>query len=296
MWVFSCLVGENSHGLLGGMFVQMKIKEILLFILLVVGLVACNRVSQDTVLTPLLEVYEITLKEEGNSNAKYISNLDSFIYGCEMNYENSLNVLDINDENNISNLNVGASFSPHDADTIIIEDIVINKYKNLLRRVGLYARRLPESSDNLRNYEAFIIVTCEDGYITQQILDLSVSHRLNCEAPWDIEIDQENPFNFHFADYNSNGYLDMGLRASPGGSLMNDPHYIWTWDIELMQFMQNPELELISWGGSIQLIEEGYIISSFRIAPGHYVLLKYSYIDDDLVLIHSEETINKRNN
>ena len=66
---------------------------------------------------------------------------------------------------------------------------------------------------------------------------------------WDVEIDPENSMNFQLTDYNANGYLDMGLRASPGGPLMSDPHYFWAWDIDSDEFVKNEELELINGGG-----------------------------------------------
>ena len=56
--------------------------------------------------------------------------------------------------------------------------------------------------------------------------------------------------------------LAIILPACGRAEFMNDSHYIWLWDSDTMQFIRNEELELISWGGSISLSDEGYSVYS----------------------------------
>ena len=175
-------------------------------------------------------------------------------------------------------------------DILIEKSVYIDSAQTIFRTITLQAiRRMNTEHEAIHEYDVSIIVVNEYGYITQQIHNLTASYRFLRTASWDIEVDADNPLNFHLVDYDGDGYLDMGLRASPGGSLMNDPHYIWLWDVELMQFVRNDELELVSWGGSISLRENGHIFSSFRLTSGHYVFLEYSFYNRYLTLIQYKE-------
>jgi len=155
--------------------------------------------------------------------------------------------------------------------------------------VQLEMWQLHSNFENHHEYEIDITIMTEDGTITQKITGIQASYRYRRTMSWHIEVDFNNPLNFHFSDYNGDGYLDMGLRFAPGGSMMNDPHYIWLWDSYLNQFIRNNKLEWISNEGSIELMEDGTIHSSSRITMGHYSLRIFTFIDGYLTLIENKE-------
>jgi len=130
------------------------------------------------------------------------------------------------------------------------------------------------------------------GFIVQEITDIRASYHLQF-GNW-VRIDPDNPLNFHIADYNGDGYMDMGLRISPGGSMMNDPHYIWLWDEALEKFVRNAALERISDEGSIwwdddSWLGSGNIHSHTRGAAEHDVWSSFEFMDGYLVHVQSRE-------
>ena len=88
------------------------------------------------------------------------------------------------------------------------------------------------------SYDATITIKTVYGELIQKITKIKTSPI----SQKFISINYENPFNFHFSDYNANGFLDMGLRIGTGGSIRNDPHWFWLWDDEISQFIRNYEL------------------------------------------------------
>ena len=76
------------------MFVQMKTKAILLFILLAFSLNACNKIPQDAEITPFLKTYEIALTEDDYKNDDYTYKFNTAIHGNDTNdvnyFENSI--------------------------------------------------------------------------------------------------------------------------------------------------------------------------------------------------------------
>jgi len=142
-------------------------------------------------------------------------------------------------------------------------------------------RPLPASSlTTLYEYEASITVMYEDGTLIQQITDLEISYGINFGL---VEIQPENPANFHFADYNNDGFQDMALRKSIGSSLTSDPHYFWLWNTELEQFERNYELEALSRSSSISLAYDGNVRTFLRHTLGHYVQETHKYLDGNLI-------------
>jgi len=130
-----------------------------------------------------------------------------------------------------------------------------------------------------------------DGTV-QEITELRASYN-KAFGNW-VRIDADNPLNFHLADYNADGYMDMGLRKSPGGSMMDDPHYIWLWCTELGQFVRNAELEFMSYEGSIwqdadSWLGVGNIHSHASGGMGHDVWRSYSFINGELVHVQTWE-------
>jgi len=143
------------------------------------------------------------------------------------------------------------------------------------------------------HYEAVITILSSCGELIQEISDIVVFPILRPIFP--IIFDDENPLNFHFADYNADGFLDMGLRWIQGGSMQNDPHYFWLWNVETEQFIRNHELEEWSKEASVWedanswLSDAGNIHSRTRIAPGHYFWSTRAFIDGELTTIQTLE-------
>jgi hypothetical protein len=135
-------------------------------------------------------------------------------------------------------------------------------------------------------YEATITIHRECGELIQEITGIGIYPNMSMPFIW---IDEENPYNFHFADYNGDGFLDMGLRMTPGGSMRNDPHYFWLWCVESAQFVRNHELEILSDFASVTLNEHGNISAHSRETSGHYYFEIFSFEGGELVHIGTEE-------
>jgi hypothetical protein len=140
-------------------------------------------------------------------------------------------------------------------------------------------------------YDVAITIQTPCGEVIQEITGLSVSPILRSFIP----IDYENPFNFHFADYNADGFLDMGLRLWAGGSMRNDPHSFWLWDDETGQFIRHYELQEWSYTASVWedadswLGSAGNIHAFTRITFGHYFWETAAFIDNELTNIQTRE-------
>jgi len=123
----------------------------------------------------------------------------------------------------------------------------------------------------------YINISDRNGYLMQEIhLVVDMGYMWTAEH------------NFHLADYNGDGYLDMAIRRFHGGSMGNDPHYYWLWDAALRQFVLNETLTDLSDFTSIIILPDGNLQMFHR--DGQWSLwLTHEYIDDDFVLILSEE-------
>ena len=112
-----------------------------------------------------------------------------------------------------------------------------------------------------------ITIWHEDGTLVQHIEGLQA---------WERPL-TDMPFNLHFEDYNQDGYMDMGLWRSRGGSMRNMPHYFWLWDTEQGKFVANDFLTDLSWGGTVQLWEDGTVRSFTRGSSQHYGWTTFEY-------------------
>ena len=113
-----------------------------------------------------------------------------------------------------------------------------------------------------------ITIWYEYGTLIQQIEGLEVFEGLG---------QTDTPFNLHFADYNQDGYLDMGLWRSRGGTMRNMPHFYWLWDTDQGKFVMNDFLTDLSWGGTVQLWEDGTVRSFTRGSSQHYGWTTFAY-------------------
>ena len=126
----------------------------------------------------------------------------------------------------------------------------------------------------------FINITIRDGISYVRIQEIQVVVYMG--VSWTKEID------FHLADYNGDGFLDMAIRREIGGSMGNDPHYFWLWDVESQQFIFNETLTSLSDFTSITILPDGNL-QTFRRDGQRRLWLTYKYIDVDFILILSEE-------
>lgn len=77
---------------------------------------------------------------------------------------------------------------------------------------------------------ADIIIMFDNGGVTQRITGTTANLSL------DDNIDPDNPFALHFADYNEDGFSDMILMLFPYGSFGNNGYQVWLWDVDSRQF------------------------------------------------------------
>ncbi len=152
-------------------------------------------------------------------------------------------------------------------------------FRLLGRRIEGWSRDVEDMVDNLDANIHIIQVIDEDGKIVQEF------DRLNAMPPR-----YESSFGLHFADYNFDGYLDMSLFISQGGSMRNEPHKYWLWDNSSKQFVENEELSEISEYSTISIItEENQLECYTRISAGAGITNYYKYTGGKYIFIYSIE-------
>jgi len=120
-----------------------------------------------------------------------------------------------------------------------------------------------------------------EGTMMQQINDLEVYFPPH--QPSGI------PFNLHFADYNQDGYLDMALQRWSGGTIRNNPHFYWLWDVQTQQFALNDDLTDLSTIGTLSIEDDGTLRALHRLGPSHHVWWTLAYADGSFGIILTEE-------
>ena len=136
---------------------------------------------------------------------------------------------------------------------------------------GTYTKKYCLTSDKKRYYEdpeieiSKIIITSNDGVFKQE---------LDFEKTFLNHFDEA--YGFKLEDWNFDGYLDISLWQTTGGSMLNSPHYYWIWDEEKGEFIRNSHLEEISQSATLQIDEENeHIIASTRISSIEYYIGYY---------------------
>ena len=124
----------------------------------------------------------------------------------------------------------------------------------------------------------------QDGELIQEIDDL----RQTLGGPSGVDSFHDPSLEIRFLDLTGNGYLDMTMRQTWGGSMRNEPHYFWLWDVEAEEFVKNETLHELSWGGHVELNDQGQISVFARVSIQHYGWIFYDYIDGDFVKIGSQ--------
>ena len=93
----------------------------------------------------------------------------------------------------------------------------------------------------------------------------------------------DESYGFSLDDWNFDGYLDVSLMRSPGGSMHNSPHYYWLWDQQQERFVENFELEDLSDEHTLEISDHNQIFASTYGLTWHYILF-YQYNDGHYVL------------
>lgn len=81
----------------------------------------------------------------------------------------------------------------------------------------------------------------------------------------------EVTYGFDLSDWNFDGYLDISLWKSEGGTSLNAPHYYWLWDNQKNKYVENNDLEDISETTYLEIKdEEQELFASIREPTGYY--------------------------
>ena len=107
-------------------------------------------------------------------------------------------------------------------------------------------------------------------------------------------LDTKNPaseagmYGLKFEDWNFDGYMDIGLWKSRGGTMKNNPHYYWLWDNEKKRFVENEYLKGMSEGGTIKVNYDTKELSCFASAGRWgYGTVYYKFIDGNFLWFRS---------
>jgi len=139
-----------------------------------------------------------------------------------------------------------------------------------------------ETFDLVNSKIVSITITDNNGNLIQEITDLHTAIPANR-----IHDDMHG---FSFDDWNFDGFMDMSLWRSPGGSMRNNPTYYWLWDNEIGQFVRNEELENMSQWSTPRVDEELLLIACFTRSGWDWNATAYfEYQDGNFVTVKSVE-------
>ena len=113
--------------------------------------------------------------------------------------------------------------------------------------------------ENESHHRHVTIQIKQNGEVLQVFDDLTQFFEPGTRRPF-----EEETFEIGFADFTGNGYLDMTLVSSLGGSAENLPSYFWLWDREAGKFVRNEALEFMSSFAHVTAIGEGCVVSRVR--------------------------------
>lgn len=118
-----------------------------------------------------------------------------------------------------------------------------------------------------------IIITTIAGDLVQEITGLST------DSP---TVGEDSMHGLRFEDWNFDGYMDIALRSSRGGTMLNDPHFVWLWDGT--QFVRNVDLENISSEAGIWVEENNErVVAHTRIGPHGHIRKFYEHRNGNFV-------------
>ncbi|MCL2298651.1 MAG: hypothetical protein FWC27_00710 [Firmicutes bacterium] len=85
---------------------------------------------------------------------------------------------------------------------------------------------------------------------------------------------------FSIGDVNNDGYLDLRLNECRGGSMRNTPSLLWLWDAKQRKFVENKQLEEISYEHGVSVDDDGRIRGYVREGIYGYCFSYYSFMSD----------------
>ena len=163
---------------------------------------------------------------------------------------------------------LGIETSPRLPCRIIYREVVVNPdlpYTAITARLEMWhIEDIPRGGGTQHYYETVIHISrrMSNGYYMHNyITGLRAGYGV---GRW-IDIDPDNPLNFHFADYGNNGFLNMAIRKSAPqtGGRADDPHYFWRWHMPANEwdwgFVRSAPLQRITSGGQIVYYGDGYV-------------------------------------
>ena len=97
-------------------------------------------------------------------------------------------------------------------------------------------------------------------------------------------------YGLEFADWNSDGAVDIKLRQYMGGSMRNEQSLFWLWDDEQFMFVENEELEGISCTARVYLDPTSDIpLQAYtRANASEGTTVYYEYINGSFVCVQSD--------
>ena len=134
-----------------------------------------------------------------------------------------------------------------------------------------FQRIIEEEQDNGGSLVSIRILDDETGELVQEIEGLT--QFISEGVPYhQYPTSQEalDAFQIRLVDLTGNGYLDMVLLTSFGGSMRNRPSYFWLWDVELSQFVEDEILREVSSMATVSVWEDGRVVAFARITIGSY--------------------------
>ena len=133
-----------------------------------------------------------------------------------------------------------------------------------------------------------LIITDNDGNLINEFSELMVSAENISNPPafgWNYGIfTEENLYSLRFEDFNFDGYLDIALQHSFGGSARNHPSYFWLWDNDAGEFVQNSQLEFFSFESEVYTNEyTKRLVTSHRMGSMGYSTYFYKYHNGEFI-------------
>jgi rhodanese-related sulfurtransferase len=143
---------------------------------------------------------------------------------------------------------------------IVYFDFTVNqKIHNDMPEFIFHIRGTNVPEDFSESSVVSITITNENGDLIQEITDLNTMGTRDRFPPNGIP----EMYGFSFDDWNFDGFMDISLWRSPGGTMRNNPTYYWLWDNSIGQYVRNEQLENMSNWSTPRIYEELQLVECF---------------------------------
>jgi len=155
---------------------------------------------------------------------------------------------------------------------------------------GIIERSYLITIDKSRYYKSDCVsistltINNRDSRVSQAFFDLNTENSYASE---------DDMYGLSFDDWNFDGYLDVSLLRSPGGTMKNKPTYYWLWDNSAQEYIANDELNELSLESTVMAASElRQVIAFTRTGPIGYFTGYYEFNEiGHLVSVKTEELI-----